>query len=50
MPKSKKTKKKDDRMIADYFKHLNNYERKYDLEPFFSGNVALFMKFILLRI
>ena len=29
MPKSKKTKKKDDRMIADYFKHLNNYERKY---------------------
>ena len=29
MPKSKKVGKKDDRMIADYFKHLTNYENKY---------------------
>ena len=27
MPKSKE--KKDDRMIAEYFKHLNIYEQKY---------------------
>ena len=29
MPKSKKVGKKDDRMIADYFKHLTNYINKY---------------------
>ena len=42
----KNTEDKDNRMIADYFKELNNYIKNMERKQFYYGNVDLFMKFI----